>query len=91
MVWYSISVCVMNTCNVNTWPLGDTKFVFSCFKIFHFFVDVSTLSLFYLKFATRQVKYDQTSVRNTHYHSPRYGQHLTMRIYGKQTPCFPTY
>lgn len=30
------------------------------------FVDVSTLSLFYFKFATRQVKYDQTLVRSTH-------------------------
>lgn len=29
-------------------------------------MDVSTLSLFYFKFATRQVKYDQTSVRSTH-------------------------
>ena len=31
MVWYFIGVYIIN----GTWPLGDTKFLFSCSKIFH--------------------------------------------------------
>ena len=54
MVWYFIGVYIIN----RTWPLGDTKFLLSCSKIFHSIICSININLFVNTW--REILYLQT-------------------------------